>query len=61
MKRKIISVLVIAGIIVLGSGVPAYSAVPYSSAALINYSEHNTNLFLLALSLFLVGKFSRAA
>ena len=34
MKRKIVSVLVIAGITLLGSGVPAYSAVPYSSAAL---------------------------
>ena len=34
MKRKIVSVLVIVGITLLGSGVPAYSAVPYSSAAL---------------------------
>jgi hypothetical protein len=34
MKRKIISVLVIVGITLLGSGVPAYSAVPYASAAL---------------------------
>ena len=29
MKRKIISVLVTAGITVLGSEVPPYSAVPY--------------------------------
>jgi len=29
MKRKIISVLVIAGITVLDSELPAYSAVPY--------------------------------
>jgi hypothetical protein len=34
MKKKIISVIVIAGITVLGSGLPAYSAVPYTSAAL---------------------------
>jgi hypothetical protein len=34
MKKKIISVMVIAGITVLGSGLPAYSAVPYTSAAL---------------------------
>lgn len=34
MKKKIISVIVIAGITVLGSGVPAYSAVPYASPAL---------------------------
>ena len=34
MKEKIISVMVIAGIAVLGSGLPAYSAVPYTSAAL---------------------------
>ncbi len=53
--------LVIADIKVLGSEVPPYLAIPYSSAALINYYEHNTNLFLLALSLFLVGKFSRVA
>jgi hypothetical protein len=34
MKKKIISVMVIAGMAVLGSGLPAYSAVPYTSAAL---------------------------
>jgi hypothetical protein len=34
MKKKIISVMVIAGMAVLGSGVAAYSAVPYSSPAL---------------------------
>jgi hypothetical protein len=34
MKKKIISVMVIAGVTVLGSGLPAYSAVPYTSAAL---------------------------
>ena len=34
MKKKIISVIVIAGITVLGSGLPAYSAVPYASPAL---------------------------
>jgi hypothetical protein len=34
MKKKIISVMVIAGITILGSGLPAYSAVPYTSAAL---------------------------
>jgi hypothetical protein len=34
MKKKIISVMLIAGITVLGSGLPAYSAVPYTSAAL---------------------------
>ena len=61
MRRKIISMLVIADIKVLGSEVPPYLAIPYSSAALINYYEHNTNLFLLALSLFLAGKFSRVA
>jgi len=34
MKKKIISVMVIAGITVLESALPAYSAVPYTSAAL---------------------------
>jgi hypothetical protein len=34
MKKKIISVMLIAGITALGSGLPAYSAVPYTSAAL---------------------------
>jgi hypothetical protein len=34
MKKKIISVMLIAGIALLGSGLPAYSAVPYTSAAL---------------------------
>jgi len=34
MKKKIISVMLIAGIAVLGSGIPAYSAVPYTSPAL---------------------------
>jgi hypothetical protein len=34
MKKKIISVMLIAGLAVLGSGIPAYSAVPYTSAAL---------------------------
>jgi hypothetical protein len=34
MKKKITSILVIAGITVLGSGIPAYSAVPYSSPEL---------------------------
>ena len=34
MNKKIISILAIAGITVLGSGLPAYSAVPYTSAAL---------------------------
>jgi hypothetical protein len=34
MKKKIISVMAIAGMAVLGSGLPAYSAVPYTSAAL---------------------------
>jgi hypothetical protein len=34
MKKKIISVMLIAGITVLGTGLPAYSAVPYTSAAL---------------------------
>jgi hypothetical protein len=34
MNKKIISILAIAGITVLGSGLPAYSAVPYASAAL---------------------------
>jgi len=34
MKKKIISVMVIAGVTVLGSGLPAYSAVPYTSVAL---------------------------
>jgi hypothetical protein len=34
MKKKITSILVIAVITVLGSGMPAYSAVPYSSPAL---------------------------
>ena len=36
MKKKIISILVIAGISVLGSGLPAYSAFPYASPALKN-------------------------
>ena len=34
MNKKIISILAIAGITVLGSRLPAYSAVPYTSAAL---------------------------
>jgi hypothetical protein len=34
MKKKIISIMAIAGMAVLGSGLPAYSAVPYTSAAL---------------------------
>jgi hypothetical protein len=34
MNKKIISILAIAGITVFGSGLPAYSAVPYTSAAL---------------------------
>ena len=34
MNKKIIAILAIAGITVLGSGLPAYSAVPYTSAAL---------------------------
>jgi len=34
MNKKIISILAIAGIAVLGSGLPAYSVVPYTSAAL---------------------------
>jgi len=34
MKKKIISIMAIAGMAVLGSGLPAYSAAPYTSAAL---------------------------
>ena len=36
MKKRIISILVIAGISVLGSGLPAYSAFPYASTELKN-------------------------